>query len=145
MGSDMSSADPSSGRPATSVELRQRAQDSVREFVISAGAHRGTSRRWVVPLAATAAVAAAACAPIVWPLLVVAGAGGGAAVVGAALNQVGGVGGGLLSEAVIRAWDRLQSRGQRDIGQAELRDVLAAELEAGLTLERPRPLTFGTR
>ena len=88
-------------------------------------------------MAATAAVAAAACAPIVWPLLVVAGAGGGAAVVGAALNQVGGVGGGLLSEAVIRAWDRLQSRGQRDIGQAELRDVLAAEVEAGLTLDTP--------
>ena len=45
------------------------------------------------------------------------------------------MGGGLLSEAVIRAWDRLRSRGQADAGQAELRDALATELEAGLTLD----------
>ena len=50
------------------------------------------------------------------------------------LNQVGGVGGGLLSEAVIRAWDKLRSHGRGDAGQADLRDALAAELEAGLTL-----------
>ena len=89
-----------------------------------------------MPLTATAAVAAAACAPVVWPLLV-AGAGTGAVVVGAALTQVGGVGGGLLSEAVIRAWDKLRSRDRPDAGQDELRDVLAAELEAGLTLDTP--------
>ena len=65
------------------------------------------------------------------------GTGGGAAAVGAALSQVGGVGGGLLSEAVIRAWDRLRSRGRSDAGQADLRDALAAELEAGLTLGTP--------
>jgi WD40 repeat protein len=88
----------------------------------------------VVPLAAAAAVAAAACAPVVWPLLVAAGAGSGAAAVAAALSQVGGVGGGLLSEAVIRAWDRLRSRGRPEAGQAYLRDALAAELQAGLTL-----------
>ena len=87
-----------------------------------------------MPLAATAAVAAAACTPVVWPLLL-AGTGGGAAVVGAVLSQVGGVGGGLLSEAVIRAWDRLRSRGRP--AQADLRDALAAELEAGLTLGTP--------
>ena len=47
------------------------------------------------------------------------------------------MGGGLLSEAVIRAWDRLRSRGQPEAGQADLRDALAAELEAGLTLDTP--------
>ena len=129
----MSSADPSSGQDASaSDELRRRAQDYVRESVTSASAHGRTGQRWVVPLAATAAVAAAACAPVVWPLLL-AGT-GTAAAVAAALNQVGGVGGGLLGEAVIRAWDRLRSRGLPDAGQAELRDALAAELGAGLTL-----------
>jgi hypothetical protein len=47
------------------------------------------------------------------------------------------VGGGLLSEAVIRAWGRLRSRGRPDGGQAELRDALAGELEACLTLGTP--------
>ena len=137
-GGFMSSADPSSGPGASaSVELRRRAQDSVRECVATAAARGRGVRGWVVPLAATAAVAAAACAPVVWPLLVAAGAGGGVAVVGAALSQVGGVGGGVLSEAVIRAWDRLRSRGRPDGGQAELRDALAGELEACLTLGTP--------
>ena len=127
----MSSADPSSGQEASAAELRRRAQDSVRESVTSAGADGRAGRRWVVPLAAAAAVAAAACAPVVWPLLM---AGGTAAVVTAALNQVGGVGGGLLGEAVTRAWDRLRSGGRSDAGQAGLCDALAAELEASLTL-----------
>ena len=65
------------------------------------------------------------------------GTGGAAAVVGAALSQVGGVGGGLLSETVIRAWDRLRSRGRPDVALADLCDALAAELEAGLTLGTP--------
>ena len=38
---------------------------------------------------------------------------------------------------MIRAWDRLRSRGRPDAGQADLRDALAAELEAGLTLGTP--------
>lgn len=137
-GGFMSWGDPSSGQGAsTSAELRRQAQDSVRVLVASAGQHGRGDRRWVVPLAATAVVAAAACAPVVLPLLLAAGAGSAAAVVGAALTQVGGVGGGLLSEAVIRAWDRVRSRGQSDVGQAGLRDALAAELEAGLTLDTP--------
>lgn len=129
----MSSANPLEGASAP-AEARRRAQDSVRECVTSAGTG---GRGWVVPLAATAAVAAAACVPVVWPLLAAAGASGGAAVVTAALGQVGGVGAGLLSEAVIRSWDRLRSRGRPDAGQAELRDALAAELQAGLTLGTP--------
>jgi hypothetical protein len=103
-GGFVSSVDPSAGQGVSaSVELRREAQDSVRAWVTSVSVHGRAGRRWVVPLAATAAVAAAACAPVVWPLLLAAGAGTGAAVVGAALSQVGGVGGGLLSEAVIRA------------------------------------------
>src|SRR5271156_338348 len=96
-GGFMSLAEPS-------AELRRRAQDSVRESVTSASRPGRGGRGWVVPLAASAAVAAAACAPVVWPLL---GAGGGAAAVAVAMGQVGGVGGGLLTEAVVRAWDRL--------------------------------------
>ncbi len=114
------------------AELRRQAQDSVRESVASAAAPGRACRGWVVPLAASAAVVAAACAPVVWPLLA---AGGGAAAVAAAFGQVGGVGGGLLTEAVVRAWDRLRSRGQPSAGPNDLRDALAKELEAGLTLD----------
>ncbi len=134
----MSPLGPASGQGASApAELRSRAQESVRECVTRAAVEERAGHRWVVPLAATAAIAAAACAPVVWPLLAVAGAGTGAAVVGAALTQVGGVGGGLLSEAVIRAWDKLRSRGRSDAGQADLRDALAAELEAGLIPDTP--------
>ena len=131
----VSSAELSSGRgvpPPT--ELRRRAQHSVREWVTSADAHGSTGRRWA-PRAATATVAAAACAPVVWPLL--AAGTGSSAVLQAVLAQVGGMGGGLLTDVVIRAWDRLRSRGRPDPGQASLRDVLAAELEARLTLDTP--------
>ena len=135
LGGFVSSADRLTGQGASAAaELRCQAQDSVRDLVTSAGAHGRPGRSWVVPLAATAAVAAAACAPVVWPLLAAAGAGTGAAVVGAALTQVGGVGSGLLSEAVIRAWDNLRSSGRPDAEQADLRDALAAELKACLTL-----------
>ena len=134
----MSSTGPSPEEGAlASAEARRRAQDSVRECVTSSTATNGRGGRgWVLPLTATAAVAAAACAPVVWPFLL-AGAAGSAAAVGAALGQVGGVGGGLLSETVIRAWDRLRSRGRPDAGQDELRNVLAGELEAALTLRTP--------
>lgn len=103
----------------------------------SEGAQGRAGQRWVVPLAATAAVAAAACAPVVWPLLLAAGAGSGAAVLGAALTQVGGVGTGLLSEVVIRAWDKLRTRDRPDASQADLRDALAAELQAALAVDSP--------
>jgi WD40 repeat protein len=109
------------------------ARDGVREMV--AGSASGNSgRRWLVPLAAAAAVAAAACAPIAWPLLA-----GGALVAPAALNalfgQVGGVGGGLLTEVVIRTWDRLQDRKHSDSGikQSEFREALADDLKEALT------------
>jgi WD40 repeat protein len=95
-----------------------------------------------VPLAATAAVAAAVCAPVVWPLLL-AGSGAGAAVA-MVISQVGGVGGGLLSEAVIRAWDKLRSSDRPDAGQADLRDALAAELEERLTLGTPAAAALRT-
>jgi hypothetical protein len=106
-------------------------------MVTSASARGRGGRKWVVPLAATAAVAAAACVPVVWSLLLAAGTGGGAAAVGVALSQIGGVGSGLLSETVILAWDRPRSRRQPDALQADLRDALAAELEAALTLGTP--------
>ena len=129
------SVDSSSGHGIpTSAELRYRAQDSIREWVTAASAPGRAGSKWVVPLAASAAITAAACAPVVWPLL--AGAGGGAAVA-AAVSQLGGMGGGLLAEAAIRAWDRLRSHGPPDAGQADLRDALAAELGAGLTLDTP--------
>jgi WD40 repeat protein len=83
-------------------------------------------------------VAAAACVPVAWPVLIAAGAGSGAAaLVGAAFSQVSGVGGNLLAEAVIRSWDRLRSRRPAGAEQADLRDALAAELEAGLAQRTP--------
>ncbi len=109
----------------------------------SASAHGRAGRRWVVPLAATAAVAAAVCVPVVWPLLL-AGSGAGAVAVAAVISQVGGVGGGLLSEAVIRAWDKLRAPGRPDAGQADLRDALAAELEARLALGTPAAAALRT-
>src|SRR5215472_11674504 len=123
------------GQRAPTARVRRQAQDAVREWVTSAGIHGSARSKWVMPLAAAAAVAAAACAPVVLPpLLGAVGAAGLATALQGVLGQVGGVGGGLLGEAVIRAWDRLRSRGQADAGQAELRDALAAELESGLTL-----------
>lgn len=77
-----------------------------------------------------ATVAAAVCAPVAWPLLA-GGAVAGPAALTAAFGQVGGLGGGLLSEAVIRAWDRL--RKEPGAGEDELREALAAELKDALT------------
>ena len=127
----MSSVDPLSGAGAsTSVEVRAAARDGVREVVAAGGASGRSGRRWVVPAAAVAAVAAAACAPVAWPLLA---GGAAAAALAAAFGQVGGVGGGLLAEAVIRAWDRSRARGGPGTGQRELREALAAELAEALT------------
>jgi WD40 repeat protein len=128
----MSSAD-GSVRAATPGQsgLIAAARAGVRETVAES-ASGGSGRRWLVPLAAAAAVAAAACTPIAWPLLV-----GGAAVAPAALTalfgQVGGVGGGLLSEAVIRAWDRLHERKHSDAGPGEFQEELANELKEALS------------
>ncbi len=128
----MSSADPSAGQEAPAPsEVQRRAQDGVRRCVTSEAAKGRAGHGWVVPLAATAAVAAAACAPVVWPLLA---AGGGVAAVGAALTQIGGVGGGLLTEAVVRSWDRLRKPDQPNAGPGDLSDALAKELQASLTL-----------
>ena len=110
--------------------LIEAARAGVRDTV--AGSASGKSgRRWLVPLAAAAAVAAAACTPIAWPLLA-----GGAVVTAPALTalftQVGGVGGGLLGEAVIRVWDRLQDRKRAGIKQSDFQDALADELTEAL-------------
>ena len=59
------------------------------------------------------------------------------AALAAAFEQVGGVGGGLLGEAVIRAWDRLRARGGPGIGQGDLREALAAEIWDALTSSSP--------
>ena len=133
----MSSVDVSAGagipEPAGLIAA---AQDGVREVVVAGGAPGRSERRWVVPLAAAAGVAAAACAPVAWPLLA-GGALAGPAALTAAFGQIGGVGGGLLSEAVIRAWDRLRSREGPKAGQGELREALAAELRELLTSSSP--------
>ena len=47
------------------------------------------------------------------------------------------LGSGLLTETVIRAWDRLQARGRSGIDEADLRDALAAELESSLASDTP--------
>jgi len=75
----MPAADPDAPvGAATQVEVCAAARASVREVVAAGGASGRPGRRWVVPLAAAAAVAAAACAPVAWPLLAGAGAADGA-------------------------------------------------------------------
>ena len=64
-----------------------------------------------------------------WPLLA-GGALAGSATLTAAFGQVGGLGGGLLSEAVIRTWP---ARKEPGAGEDELREALAAELDALLS------------
>ena len=117
-----------------SAQVVSAAQDSVRDAVVAATSGR-SAHRWVVPLAAVAGVAAAACAPVVWPLL--AGAAVGSAALTAAFTQVGGVGGGLLAEAVVRAWDRLRGREGSSVGQSEFREALAVELKEALGSSLP--------
>ena len=133
----MSSVDPPVGAGASMpAGVRAAAQDGVREVVAAGGVSGRSGHRWVVPLAAVAAVAAAACAPVAWPLLA-GGALAGSAALTAAFGQVGGLGGGLLAEAVIRAWDRLRDREGPGTGQSELREALAAELEEALSSSSP--------
>src|SRR5438552_9207536 len=92
-GGGFMSSDPSPGQRAPTAEVQRQAQAAVREWVTSAGAH-GSARKWVMPLAAVAAVAAAACAPVVVPpLLTAVGAAGVATALRTVLDQVGGVGG----------------------------------------------------
>jgi WD40 repeat protein len=133
IGGAVSSVDPPVGAGISlPVEVRAAARDGVREVVAAGGAYGRSGRRWVVPLAAASAVAAAACTPVAWPLL----AGGALAVpaaLAAAFGQVGGVGGALLSEVVIRAWDRLRAGEGSGAGQGELREALATELREALT------------
>jgi len=89
----------------------------------------------VAPLAAAAAVAAAACAPIAWPLL--AGGAVGSLALTAAFGQIGGVGGGLLADAVGRAWDRLRNREGSGVERSDLQEALAAELREALGSSSP--------
>jgi len=127
----MPAADPDAPvGAATQVEVCAAARASVREVVAAGGASGRPGRRWVVPLAAAAAVAAAACAPVAWPLL----AGGAitAPALMAAFGQVGAVGAGALTEVVMRAWDRLRAREGPHIGQSELQEALADELAGAL-------------
>jgi conflict system STAND superfamily ATPase len=128
----MSSAD--ADRPTvvgTAVEVRAAARTSVREVVAAGGVYGRSGHRWVVPVVAAAAVAAAACAPVAWPLLV-----GGTAVASSALQaafgQVGAVGGGVLTEVVMRTWDRLRAHEGPHIGQSELQEALTGELKEAL-------------
>ena len=96
----------------------------------------------MAPLAAVAAIAAAACAPIAWPLLA-GGAVAGSAALTAAFVQVGGVGGGLLTDAVSRAWVRLRNRKGSGADQSDLQEALAAELRDAL--ESSSPMAAGLR
>jgi len=122
-------ARPGGNEPAPG-ELRHKAQESVREWVASAGERERAGQWRVTPAAAIVAVAVAVCVPVAGPLLA---AGGGAAAVTAALAQVGGLGSGLLAEAVIRAWDRVRSRDERAGDDTELGNELSAELQTALT------------
>lgn len=109
--------------------VRAAAQDGVRRAVAEGSGRAG--QRWAGPLAAAAGVAAAACAPVAWPLLT-GGASADPTALTAAFAQLGGVGGGLLAEVVIRAWDRLRRDRETGGGESQLRDALADELREAL-------------
>ncbi len=129
----MSAADPDTPvGAATPVEVCAVARASVREVVAAGGASGRSGRRWVVPLAAAAAVAAAACAPVAWPLLAGGTLAASSAALTAAFGQVGAVGGGALTEVVMRAWDRLRAREGPGTGQREFRQALTDELAEAL-------------
>jgi len=51
----------------------------------------------------------------------------------AVFAQIGGVGSGLITEILIRLWDRLGDSEEREVSQREFRDELAAELDRELT------------
>ena len=82
-------------------------------------------------MGAASAVAAAACTPVAFPLLA-GGLVGGPAALAAAFGQVGAVGAGVLTEVVIRAWDRLQTGSGHGTGQGDLREALTGELMQAL-------------
>jgi hypothetical protein len=65
--------------------------------------------------------------------LLTGGAGSGA--VTAVIDQIGGLGSGLLAEMVIRVWDRLRARGEDAADESRLRDELAEELESALSAD----------
>jgi WD40 repeat protein len=136
----MAAVGPRAGGSAFTLdEVRNAARDSVQEVVAAGGTPGRQGRGWAVPLTAASVVAAAACAPVAWPLLAggVAAAPSALAALTAAFSQLGGVGGALLSEAVIRAWDRMRARGDRGAGQRELREALAEELQLSLVSSSP--------
>jgi len=82
-------------------------------------------------LTAVVTVVAAACAPVAWPLL--AGGMATSAELTAVFAQIGGVGSGLLTEILIRLWDRLRDSEKHEVSQHEFREELIAELGKELT------------
>ena len=109
-----------------SDELRA-AQEGVREAV--------TGRRWSRPLTAVVTVVAAACTPLAWPFL--AGGMATSAELTAVFAEIGGVGSGLLTEILIRLWDRLRDSEGHEVSQYKFRDELIAELGRELTVNSP--------
>lgn len=134
----MSAVDPEAGTSA--VTATETARLGVSRFAAStesAGRSRAQVGVPAVTAMATAAVVAAACTPVVWPLLPVAASGVGAAVLSKAVDQIGGVGGGLLAEFMVRAWDRLRSSDRPEVAQDDWQEVVAAELQTGMMTDSP--------
>jgi hypothetical protein len=69
---------------------------------------------------------------VAWPLLT-GGAAAGSAATAAAFAQVGGLGGSLLAEVVIRVWDRLRSSQGPSAEQQALQEALATEFRRAFT------------
>jgi hypothetical protein len=124
----MSASDHS--RPAPEAAAgREAAVRGVRAALTSP--RPATLQRAVVPGVTVAAVAAAACVPVVFPLLPLAAAGPvTVAAVQASLGLISGVGVNVVSEAVVRTWEKLRGSGTAD--EESLRDALTLELAGRL-------------
>lgn len=82
-------------------------------------------------MTAVVTVVAAACTPVAWPLF--AGGMATSAELTAVFAQIGGVGSGLLTEILIRVWDRLRDSGGHQASEQKFRDELTVELGRELT------------
>ena len=86
-------------------------------------------------MTAVVTVVAAACTPLAWPFL--AGGMATSAELTAVFAEIGGVGSGLLTEILIRLWDRLRDSEGHEVSQYKFRDELIAELGRELTVNSP--------
>src|SRR6187549_1662789 len=116
--------DPSVDGAPRAEPARERARSGVRVWVREIGRRTVTGARKATPYGILGFLAASAMAPVAAPAL------GGGAEFGAALNQLGGMGGNYLAEVMMQTAGRLRDDREAagPITTEEWRDALAAAL-----------------